>query len=219
MLKLLKIRNMIKISFLFNQKIIFAALNKKPNKMKKLIFAASTLILFACSNNEQPEQVTEAIEVIVTKHGEEITEDGALTAAEYMAQLQGKDSLETKLMAPIADVCQKKGCWMMLDLGNDVHMRVTFKDYGFFMPKDAAGRMAFIQGVGRIDTTSVEELKHYLKDAEASQEEIDAVTEPEIEYVFEAVGVIIKEEKLTSSDAKQDNHEAHDHESHEGHEH
>lgn len=223
MLKLLKIRNMIKISFLLNQKIIFADLNKKPNKMKKLIFAASTLVLFACSNNEQPEQVTENIEVIVTKHGEEITEEGALTAAEYIAQLQGKDSLEAKLMAPIADVCQKKGCWMMLDLGNDVQMRVTFKDYGFFMPKDAAGRMAYVQGVGKIDTTSVEELKHYLKDANASQEEIDAVTEPEIEYVFEAIGVIIKEEKLTTSgDAKEEEHNLdhnHDHDSHEGHEH
>ncbi len=190
--------------------------------MKKLIFAASTLLLFACSNQEQPEQVTENVEVIITKHGEEITEEGALTAAEFLAQLQGKDSLETKMMAPISEVCAKKGCWMTLDLGNDLQMRVTFKDYGFFMPKDAAGRMAFIQGVGRIDTTSVEELKHYLKDAEASQEEIDAVTEPEISYSFEAVGVIIKEEKLTTGDAKHENnegHDDHDHESHEGHEH
>lgn len=193
--------------------------------MKKLIFAASTLLLFACSNQEQPEQVTENVEVIITKHGEEITEEGALTAAEFLAQLQGKDSLETKMMAPISEVCAKKGCWMTLDLGNDLQMRVTFKDYGFFMPKDAAGRMAFIQGVGRIDTTSVEELKHYLKDAEASQEEIDAVTEPEFEYVFEAVGVIIKEEKLTTCDVKHESHESHeghddhDHESHEGHEH
>lgn len=188
--------------------------------MKKIIFAASTLLLFACSNQEQPEQVTENVEVIITKHGEEITEEGALTAAEFLAQLQGKDSLEAKLMAPISDVCQKKGCWMMLELGNDVQMRVTFKDYGFFMPKDASGRMAFIQGVGRIDTTSVEELKHYLQDAEASQEEIDAVTEPEIEYIFEAVGVIIKEEKLTNGKESHENHEGHeDHESHEGHEH
>ena len=48
----------------------------------------------------------------------------------------------------------------------------------------------------QIDTTSVATLKHYLEDAEASQEEIDAVTEPEINYSFEAEGVIIKEEKL-----------------------
>lgn len=192
--------------------------------MKKIIIAASAILLFACSNQEQPQEVTENVEVIITKHGEDITEDGALTAVEFLAQFQGKDSLETKLMAPIAEVCQKKGCWMMLDLGNDLMMRVSFKDYGFFMPKDAAGRMAYVQGVARIDTTSVEELKHYLKDAEASQEEIDAVTEPEINYSFEAVGVILKQEKLTTGDAKHESHEGqddhdHGHESHEGHEH
>ena len=168
--------------------------------MKKLIFAASTLLLFACGTEKANEQVTENVEVTITKHGENITEDGALTAAEFLAQFQGKDSLETKLMAPIVEVCQKKGCWMMLNLGDSLQMRVTFKDYGFFMPKDAAGRMAYVQGVARIDTTSVEELQHYLKDANASQEEIDAVVKPEINYSFEAVGVIIKDEKLTTSD-------------------
>lgn len=183
--------------------------------MKKIIFAASTILLFACSNQEHPEEVTENVEVIITKHGEDITEEGALTAVEFLAQFEGKDSLETKLMAPISDVCQKKGCWMMLNLGNDVEMRVTFKDYGFFMPKDGAGRLAYVQGVARIDTTSVEELKHYLQDAEASQEEIDAVTEPEINYSFEAVGVILKEEKMTTG---KESHEHHD-EDHEGHEH
>ena len=43
---------------------------------------------------------------------------------------------------------------------------------------------------------SVATLTPYLEDAEASQEQIDAVTEPEINYSFEAEGVIIKEEKL-----------------------
>lgn len=83
--------------------------------------------------------------MIITKHGEDITEEGALTVAEFLAQFEGKDSLETKLMATITEVCAKKGCWMTLDLGNDMEMRVTFKDYGFFMPKDAAGRLAYIQ--------------------------------------------------------------------------
>jgi len=41
-----------------------------------------------------------------------------------------------------------------------------------------------------------------LQDAEASQEEIDAITEPEINYSFEAEGVIIKEEKLISNEKK-----------------
>lgn len=170
--------------------------------MKKIIIAASTILLFACSNHEHPEEVTENVEVIITKHGEDITEEGALTVAEFLAQFEGKDSLETKLMATITEVCAKKGCWMMINLGDDKEMRVTFKDYEFFVPKDAAEKLAIIEGVATMDTTSVEELKHYLSDAEASQEEIDAVTEPEYNYAFEATGVIIKEEKITKSEEK-----------------
>ncbi|MCC7332389.1 MAG: DUF4920 domain-containing protein [Flavobacteriales bacterium] len=180
--------------------------------MKKILTLLSLSIIYSCSNQEKPVEVKEEIEVIVTKHGKDITEDGALTAAEFLSKFNGKDSLQVKLMAPITDVCQKKGCWMTLDLGNDLEMRVSFKDYEFFVPKDASGRMAFVEGIARIDTTSVEELKHYLKDAEASQEEIDAVKEPEINYSFEADGVLIKEEKLTKGDG-------HNHEEDHGHEH
>ena len=106
----------------------------------------------------------------------------------------------------------------MLDLGDGKEMRVTFKDYEFFVPKDAAGSLAIVEGVASMDTTSVEELKHYLQDAEASQEEIDAVTEPEYNYAFEAIGVIIKNEKLTTSGAEEAEHHEEEH-NHEGHEH
>ncbi len=89
---------------------------------------------------------------------------------------------------------------MTINLGEDKEMRVRFKDYDFFVPKDAAGKFTIVQGFAKIDTTSIDELKHYLKDAEASQEEIDAITEPKINYSFEAEGVIIKEEKLISNE-------------------
>ena len=36
-------------------------------------------------------------------------------------------------------------------------------------------------------------LKHYAEDEGKSQEEIDAISEPEFAYTFEAIGVIIKE--------------------------
>lgn len=166
--------------------------------MKKLLFIASAAFLFACGNAEQPKEevkeVTEEVNIEKTMHGAEITEEGAITAEEFLAQFEGQDSLATKLSAPITEVCSKKGCWMMLDLGNDNSMRITFKDYEFFVPKDAAGSTAVIEGVATIDTTDVATLKHYLEDAEASQEEIDAVTEPEINYSFEATGVIITKE-------------------------
>jgi hypothetical protein len=173
--------------------------------MKKLLFIAGVAFLFACGSAEQPKEevkeITEGITVDITKHGAEISEEGAITATEFLTQFEGQDSLITKITAPITEVCSKKGCWMMLDLGNENNMRITFKDYEFFVPKDAAGSIATIEGVAKIDTTDIATLKHYLEDAEASQEEIDAVTEPEINYSFEAIGVIIKKE-TTTTDAK-----------------
>ncbi len=166
--------------------------------MKKILFIVSIAFLASCSNQKtSTEQVSEE-EVKTTTHGIEISEDGAIGSTEFFAQIGDKDSIDVKLAANITEVCSKKGCWMKLDMDNGKSMRVTFKDYGFFVPKDAAGKIAVIQGVAKIDTTDVATLKHYAEDADASQEEIDAITEPEINYSFEAVGVIIKEDKSAS---------------------
>jgi hypothetical protein len=45
-----------------------------------------------------------------------------------------------------------------------------------------------------VDTISVADQKHYLEDANASKEEIDAITEPEINLSFLATGVILSNE-------------------------
>lgn len=47
--------------------------------------------------------------------------------------------------ATVGAVCPKKGCWM--NLGEPAAMHVTFKDYGFFVPLDATGRTAIVEGV------------------------------------------------------------------------
>ena len=171
--------------------------------MKKYLIIASSVLLFACGAKEEAKTediVEENVEVTITKHGTDISEDGAITAAEFLAKFDG-NAMDVKLSANIMEVCAKKGCWMMLNLGEDKEMRVTFKDYEFFVPKDAGTKLAIIEGVATMDTTTVEELKHYLSDAEATQEEIDAVTEPEFNYAFEATGVIIKDEKITTGEA------------------
>jgi hypothetical protein len=81
---------------------------------------------------------------------------------------------------------------MDLKSGDSSTLRVTFKDYGFFVPKDAAGKQAVVQGIAKIEETSVADLKEYAKDAGKSTEEIEAIKEPKKELVFEATGVIIK---------------------------
>ncbi len=109
---------------------------------------------------------------------------------------------EAKTMAPaitekdviikttVAEVCPKKGCWMNVKNTNQTEqVRVTFKDYGFFVPTELVGKEVALQGryVKHIET--VEEQKHLLQDAKRPQKEIDAVTKPKETLRFVATGV------------------------------
>ena len=55
----------------------------------------------------------------------------------------------------ITQACERKGCWMQLGT-----MRVTFKDYAFFVPLDSKGMKARIAGVTEVKTLSKEEADH-----------------------------------------------------------
>ena len=124
--------------------------------------------------------------------GAKIDEKGAVKPAEFLKSIEGKEQMDVKLEAKIVTVCKKKGCWMDLDLGNGTTMKVRFKDYEFFVPKDADGKMAIVDGFAKFEEKDVETLRHYALDAGKSEDEIAAITQPEESYSFEASGVIIK---------------------------
>lgn len=161
--------------------------------MKKLfLISGIVLAFFASCENKKTDANTEIAAASFQYFGDTITQDGAIAADQLAIQMKGKDSLKVKLTAAITDVCQKKGCWMNLNIGNNQTMKVSFKDYAFFVPKDAAGKTTIIEGVAFTDTTSIADLKHYAEDAGKSKEEIEKITQPEINIGFEAHGVIIK---------------------------
>jgi hypothetical protein len=116
-----------------------------------------------------------------------------VTLTELVAELESKDEFSGKVVGEIKEVCSKKGCWMTIDLPNGQSMRVTFKDYGFFVPLNSSGYPVVIEGIATKKVTDVETLRHYAEDAGKSKEEIEKITESKNEYAFEAVGVIIKE--------------------------
>ena len=162
-------------------------------------FIATAILFTSCGGGETetketPTDTTAKEET--QRYGDStFTEDGVLSMEDFKTQMAGKDSMELKLSGTIEECCQKKGCWMTMDMGDGNTMRVTFKDYGFFMPKNSAGMTAVLKGWAKVDTLSVELQKHYLEDAEAPQEEIDAITEPLPEWSFVADGVILKSAK------------------------
>lgn len=126
-----------------------------------------------------------------TAFGEKITADGAIPANQLAPKMKGTDSLAVKVVGTVVGVCQKKGCWMQLDIGDGKMMRVKFKDYAFFVPKNISGKTVVLDGHAYNSTTSVTHLRHYAQDAGASKAEIAKITEPEVNVVFEARGVIV----------------------------
>ncbi len=150
------------------------------------LFAAA-LIWWACGQSS-----TSSLEV-EQRFGAPTTPEGAIAYAELPAKMSGKDSMPVKVIGTVKEVCQKKGCWMtIVTEGADLpEMRVTFKDYAFFMPKDLAGKRVVVDGIAYISETSVEELRHYAEDAGKAPDEIAGITEPLRELAFEAAGVLV----------------------------
>ncbi len=63
----------------------------------------------------------------------------------------------------IATACTRQGCWMQLapsDAKGAPSVRVTFKDYGFFIPLDAKGMKARAEGVAVVKTLSKADADH-----------------------------------------------------------
>ena len=147
--------------------------------------------LFSCNTKGGEPTLTDANGL--EYFGDKIDMDGAIAAKAFFDTFTDGDSLEMKVTGEIKEVCKKKGCWMSMNVGNeDDALFVKFKDYGFFVPLNADGRTATISGWAYKDVQTVEALKHYAFDAGKSDEEIAAITEPEISYTFMASRVIIE---------------------------
>jgi hypothetical protein len=171
--------------------------------MKKTILSilvAYAFMFVSCSGNAQKtdekaddtkEQKAElAMKNSVGGYGKEITPEGAISLVELKQAIQENKTFQGKVQGSVNACCQNKGCWMKMDAGDGETMMVTFKDYGFFVPKDFAGTNVVIQGNATMKEISVEELKHLAMDAGKTQAEIDAITEPKQELVFVADGVL-----------------------------
>ena len=167
--------------------------------MKKyvLLLAVVGMSFAACktSTSENKEVKKEKVAIDYDKFGAEITDNEALNSKEMLAQFKSMkvgDSVQVKFASSINEVCSKKGCWMKLSLADGTETMVRFKDYGFFMPLDSKGREVVVDGMAFVKETSVADLKHYAEDAGKSKEEIAKITEPKVEFAFEASGVLMK---------------------------
>jgi hypothetical protein len=102
--------------------------------------------------------------------GAPLTDGLAIEATDIEPGMEDDADADLKVKGTILAVCQVKGCWMAMDLGNGQNMRITFKDYGFFVPTDCSGKTAIVEGQLTSQTVSVDDLKHLAGDAGKSEE-------------------------------------------------
>lgn len=96
----------------------------------------------------------------------------------------------------VTDVCQRKGCWTVIRDGSE-HVRVRFKDYGFFVPTDCAGREALVEGTVTVKTLSADMARHYEEETKGGDP--NAVTGPRREVSMTASGVRLLPDEPKSS--------------------
>jgi hypothetical protein len=170
--------------------MVFLSINLiKMIKNIALAIAVTTFFL-SC---EKKKDVAHDV-VTFAKFGDSISAENALSTTEMMRKytsLKEGDTLDISFTSTINEVCKKKGCWMTLALPEDNEAFVKFKDYGFFVPMNAQKKEVVVQGKAFISIESVDELKHYAKDAGKSQAAIDSIIAPKTTYSFVANGVLI----------------------------
>ncbi len=91
----------------------------------------------------------------------------------------------------ISDVCQMKGCWLMLSEG-DQAIRIKFEGYSFFVPKDSRGKKARVEGRLIQQTISEEMARHYAEE-QSAKANLSTIQGPQRVVTLEATGVEISD--------------------------
>lgn len=99
--------------------------------------------------------------------GEFSVEGDPITLASAIDKAAAADA-PVKVKASVEKVCKKKGCWFTLTgQGVDNPVRVRMKDYSFFVPRNADGAEAVVEGTLEERTIPQAEAQHYADDEAA----------------------------------------------------
>lgn len=97
----------------------------------------------------------------VVKRGAPLSNAKAVPLADVLAAPADYEKTPVLVEGVIENVCEMKGCWMQIaPAAGKAGMRVTFKDYGFFVPTDSKGMKARAEGVAKVKTLSKAEADH-----------------------------------------------------------
>ncbi|MEZ4231021.1 MAG: DUF4920 domain-containing protein [Polyangiaceae bacterium] len=86
-----------------------------------------------------------------------------VSLSEVLSKPKAYEGKTVHVDAKVRRACSQKGCWMELAEGAEdkaATCRVTFKDYGFFVPTDSAGAEARLEGVVKLKKVTADHVQH-----------------------------------------------------------
>ena len=182
--------------------------------MRHLFLLGALALLASCGGGQshdhhEGEETTTVIENV--SYGEAFEVNNVMSIEDVAAALDSVGMVDCVVKANIVETCAKMGCWMSVEQSNGEPVMVFMNDHSFFVPKEGmGGKTAYIKATASKDTTSVDILKHLAEDANAPQEEIDAITEPKYGMKLDATGVVIEGVEVTKEGASSMSEAAHD---------
>lgn len=135
--------------------------------MKRLVLLFSALSLLACNSEPSPTKEPAAAPPAPApgfkSYGDAITAKDPVPLATVLKDPTAYKGREVLVNGAVRQACTRKGCWMELAENMDPKgpgCRVTFKDYGFFVPTTSAGAQARVQGIVEVETVKASHVEH-----------------------------------------------------------
>ena len=125
--------------------------------------------------------------------GAAITSDTRKPLAEVLKAPETFAGKTVLVEGHVRKACSRKGCWMELAESADPKAegcRVTFKDYGFFVPTDSAGSEALVEGTLEVATVKARHVEHLEEEGASFSDKQSDGTAREVRLV--ATGVELR---------------------------
>lgn len=160
--------------------------------MKKIIIALSVFLLsynFAAGHtSEHANGAQNPPDPKAKEFGEKVKSDKVTSLSNVISNFADFAGRPVVFEATAKKVCEKKGCWMVLEDG-EYEVRTLFKDYGFFVPANILGKKVQVEGVLEQKKVSAATLRHFMKDEGKKMEDIKKVKTGKVQLQFVATGV------------------------------
>jgi hypothetical protein len=131
--------------------------------IKRISAVVAACLLFAGAHAGEVVRLSEPVAATDTTETFGSPLDEAVPLVELADVGAGNVGETVRVEARVSQVCKKKGCFFIA-VDGDTTVRVSFKDYGFFVPTDVSGKRVTFVGEIIEKELSKEEAEHFTQD-------------------------------------------------------